>query len=78
MVNTVHKNMRAPLLHTTCELEIFQSMEAVGAHCCGSSQAFGLYKGLVKGLLCVGHLDLSLEESFLVVWLWNLVPTYEA
>ena len=78
MVNIVHRHMRAPLLHTTCELRISQSMEAVGARYGGGSQAFGLYKGLVKGLLCVGHLDLSLEESCLVVWLWTLVPTYDA
>jgi len=77
MVNIVCRHMRAPLLHTTYELGLFQSMEVVGACCCGCSQAFGLYKGLVKGLLCVGHLDLSLKGSSLVVWLWTLVLIYD-
>jgi hypothetical protein len=42
MVNTVRRHMRAPLLHTTCELGLSQSMEAVGARYGGGSLDFGL------------------------------------
>ena len=51
MVNTVRRHMRAPLLHTTCELGLSQSIEAVGARYGGGSSDFGLYKGMVKGPL---------------------------